>query len=449
MTKPHRLVALLPLILAVSAVAAGTAAAQEVDPFYSSRLRDGERKYAAGDFTGAARDLELACFGLLDDPPLLASCLVRLGLAQAGPGELEGFRETFRRLAEVEDRFGGYTRAVLPPDIRSAFEERLLARLDVADLASVAAFAPLARRKEAAALARLPVDQQRRRLAERIAAQPDDPAWRQALAELELSEGQPEAALAALQPVLAAGTTDPALRCLAGLAQAATGSCAEALTGLPSCGGERSGVAEARLGCLVEVGRLAEARRLLAVLRPELRRTREMQRLARELEAGGKGAEPAPPPPGAAEPAAPEATAETGTEAEETVGPLEPEEEARLQKARELLSQAQVASELTEPLRLASAVADAHPEHREAQHLVAEIAYRASRWETAATYFRRGGDPGLERPTLLFYMAVTFYEVGERQAAAEALRRCLPQLERTPFVERYAERILAGGDTPL
>lgn len=79
------------------------------------------------------------------------------------------------------------------------------------------------------------------------------------------------------------------------------------------------------------------------------------------------------------------------------------------------------------------------------QFLAGEIAYRASRWRDAVAYFRRGGDPGDERPVLLFYLSVALFESGEREAAAAALSRCLPKLEKTPLVESYREKILGAG----
>jgi hypothetical protein len=87
-------------------------------------------------------------------------------------------------------------------------------------------------------------------------------------------------------------------------------------------------------------------------------------------------------------------------------------------------------------------VADAHPDAREVQYLAGEAAYRNSRWADAAVFFKRGGAPGDDRPELLFYMAVALYEVGDQPGAAAALRRSLPNLQKTPYVEGYVKRIL-------
>jgi hypothetical protein len=112
--------------------------------------------------------------------------------------------------------------------------------------------------------------------------------------------------------------------------------------------------------------------------------------------------------------------------------------------AQALDKKAKTAGELAEALRLARDVADSNPQSREAQYLVAQIAYRASRYAEVVSYMRRGGDPGESQPTLLFYLAVAQYETGDREAARQTLSRCLPRLAKTPFVERYSQAILAA-----
>jgi hypothetical protein len=122
--------------------------------------------------------------------------------------------------------------------------------------------------------------------------------------------------------------------------------------------------------------------------------------------------------------------------------PITDAERKKMDQARQLLSQERPAKELKQAFQLAREVADAHPGAKEPQHLAAEAAYRISRWSDAATYFRRGGDPGDDEPERLFYMAVAFHELGDDTAAAAALRRALPNLRRTPYVDSYAKTIL-------
>ncbi|HYH45357.1 MAG TPA: hypothetical protein VEG34_06680, partial [Thermoanaerobaculia bacterium] len=169
----RRILGRLGLAAALAAGAAGAAGisapAWASDPFYTALLRDGILAYDRGAFGDAARDLRLACFGLLDEPEALAVCLVRLAVAQGAAGDAEGFQATFRRVVEVEERFGAYARAELPPAVRAAFEERVGKAIPAATLAAVPAFQRLARKPEAP-----PSDQKTRE--PRPAARPPAPA---------------------------------------------------------------------------------------------------------------------------------------------------------------------------------------------------------------------------------------------------------------------------------
>lgn len=129
---------------------------------------------------------------------------------------------------------------------------------------------------------------------------------------------------------------------------------------------------------------------------------------------------------------------------------LTPAERQRVERAREILSRARQARELDEALTLARPVADDHPTRTDLQQLVGEIAYRSSRWEESARYLKKGLAPVLgsdrssrfSRPELLFYLAVALYESGRPEEAAAPLELALPQLELTPFVQSYVEKIL-------
>ncbi len=306
-TKPYALPLLLSFFVAISAPAARAAG----DPFYQSLLRDGQQAFDRKEYATAARDLRLACFGMLDEPRPLAECLSRLALAQDGAGDIEGFRETFRRLTEVEDRFKGYSQAEMAPELRAALEARLTARIPAATLAGAPAFRSALARKGAAA---------------------------------------PPAAHAP-------ATVKPA-------------------------------------------------------------------------------PVPSPPVPSPMTVTAPMSASAPAPK------PLTDAERQKLDQARKLLGDRRTAKELRQAFELSRAVADAHPDSKEAQLLAAEGAYRISRWSDAATYFRRGGDPGDEEPERLFYMAVALYESGDAPAAAAALRRSLPNLKRTPYVDSYTHKIL-------
>jgi tetratricopeptide (TPR) repeat protein len=308
----------LCLLAAGCAVAFGIAtapSADAADPFYLDLLRDGVHASDRGDHAAAARDLRLACFGLLDEPKLLGACLTRLALAQDKAGDANGFRETFSRLVQLEERFQGYSQADLPAEVRSALTQRLAAMVPAPTLASSPAVfrGPAARSPDAQA-------------------------------------------------------TKP--------------------------------------------------------------RTDKPQPIERSTAPAPAPAEPAAPPPvqSSAAPAAPR----TLTDAERT----------KIETARRLLGEHGKVRELREAFQLAREVADAHPEIRDVQLLAGEAAYRISRWGDAAEYLGRAGGPADDQPELLFYLAVALYESGAAQTAADPLRRALPHLQRTPYIDGYARKIL-------
>jgi hypothetical protein len=319
----HRESTTLLLLLLFTAPAARAAG----DPFYQSLLRDGQQAFDRKEYAAAARALRLACFGMLDEPRPLAECLSRLALAQDGAGDVEGFRETFRRLTEVEDRFKGYSQAEMTPELRAALEARLAARIPAATLAGAPAFRAAPARKGAVATLLVP---------EKIPEKPPE-------------KSPPKAGAMASAPAAA-------------------------------------------------------------------------------------------PPPAHAPATVKPAPVPSSTSAPK---PLTDAEREKLDQARKLLGDRRTAKELRQAFELSRSVADAHPDSKEAQLLAAEGAYRISRWSDAAIYFRRGGDPGDEEPERLFYMAVALYESGDAAAAAAALRRSLPNLKRTPYVDAYTHKILA------
>ena len=344
-----RRIVLLPLLFLSAALPARAA----IDPFYQSMLRDGQAAYDRKDYASAARVLRLACFGMLDEPRQLADCLARLALAQDHANDVEGFRETFQRLVDIEERFKAYSQAELAPDLRAGLEQRLAARVPPATLAAAPAFrSTLPVKPEATAKA----PPQKAPPPKKGAAKP---------------ETRGNAAVAGKPAAPPAGSA----------AAPATGNATTPAAGGPA----------------VPPAKTA----------------------------------PAPSP-------APQAAATDPPAAK----PLTDAEHAKLDQARRLLAEQRTSRELREAYQLAREVADVHPELKDAQLLAAEGAYRISRWSDCATYFRRGGDPGDGEPERLFYMAVAFFETGDKSAAAAALKRSLPNLKRTPYVDSYAKKIL-------
>lgn len=486
----RRAVAAAALALAATLAPAAVPPAGAAHPFYEEQLRRGAAAFDRGEHAEAAEALRLASFGLLGEPPALTGALVRLALARRALGESAGAREAVERVLGLEERFGAYRAAGLPEPLRASFVELAAATVPAERLAGMPAFEELARRQLEDELAGLAPAARRQRLEELLAAEPADPRWPLLLGRLEMADGRFARAAELADRVLATTPESQPALCLRGLARAGAGDCAGAVADLALCDQSRSEVAVAitRLDCLAELGRWTEARDLAAALPPALRENRQVARLERRAEKNAPEAAPAPAaadaaaaetPAGGAAGAAAEAPAAgaagaaagappaaqpppSGAPAATAPAPVSPtppgpaperppdpalgaEDASRLATARAQLAAARTTEDLGEAWELASGVADCHPGSIEAQHLAAEIAYRSSRWAEAADYFRRGGEP--ERPERRFYYAVALYESGQAEAAAEVLSRALPGLRRTPFVERYAERIL-GAPTP-
>jgi TolA-binding protein len=328
-----------PSLLSLLLFLAAPTLAAAVDPFYLGLLRDGRQAYDRKEYAAASHLLNLACFGMLDEPKVLADCLARLALSEDKADDVEGFRETFKRLVEVEERFSAYSQGELPSELRAALEPRLVARLPAATLESVPVFRPLVAKKS---------DGKKPDSAATVARKVDTPG-----------------AAAVKKPE----TAPPAI-----------------------------------------------------VKKPD----------------ATPPSTPTTPAPAAAAAAKPPMPDLRPTDSK----PITDAERKKMDQARQLLSQERPARELRQAFQLAREVADAHPGAKDAQHLAAEAAYRISRWSDAAAYFHRGGDPGEDEPERLFYLAVSLHELGDDTAAAAALKRALPNLRRTPYVDSYAKTIL-------
>ncbi|HEV3077230.1 MAG TPA: hypothetical protein VHB47_22600, partial [Thermoanaerobaculia bacterium] len=282
------------MLAAALGVAGAPAARAATDPFYLDLMRDGMQASDRGDYATAAKQLRLACFGLLDEPERLAGCLTRLGLAQAAAGNADAFRETFRRIVEVENRFGAYTKTDLPPEVRAAFEQRALAAVPASTLDAIPVWKALLNRKLEAQIAQLPPRERRRQLEDRLAKEPRGIAWNLMLVDLDLAEGKNAAALARAEATAALAPRDARVLCARGLARAAGNRCGEAVADLEACSvataaggaglaGDGSGSAAALLGCRVELGQWRQAEEQVRGLPAALRKDRKIAALMQQV----------------------------------------------------------------------------------------------------------------------------------------------------------------------
>ena len=407
------------------------------DPYYLRQLREGSDDFNRQDYPSAVRHLRLACFGLLDEPLLLADGLTRLALAQGASNDLESVRATFQRIVELEERFGAYTKADIPAGMRKAVEDLFVVAVPEVTLRTSPAFARLVPSPQQR-VAAMPTKQRRAELDRLIRQEPTEAAWPVMLAELELAEGSTKRAYEAAEQALELAPDNPSALRVHGLAAAGERRWSAAQADLAKLGTATSdaAVAAALLAALVELGRSAEAVELYAQLPESIRRQPGVVAVAERFKQG-TGA-----PSGTAVPGSSGAAAAAPVAAAPLAVPA-PSLDEELARSRDLAALGKVG----EAYAVAKAAADANPASVEAQYAAAELAYRNGRWAEARAYFERGGVPGDDQPLRQFYYAVVLVETGDREAAATVLRRCLPHIRRTDYVKRYEAKILGTPDS--
>ena len=259
------------------------------DPFYERLLQKGKRALAT-DVREAEEDLRLACFGLLEEPPVLADCLVHLAVAQGLGGNDAAFRETFTRIHELELRFEIYADLELSPSVRETFEGRLETLAAYESLTNLAAFRPIAQRVLEDELASLSGNDRRRRLEALRQEEPGEIRWLIMMSEVELEDGNFNDALEMATLTLRRDTELLRAICVRGRAQAALGKCGEALGDLMSCdrdSPERNReVTLARIRCLITQKAWDDAETLLDQLEREGLGNAESRGLTRDVRRG-------------------------------------------------------------------------------------------------------------------------------------------------------------------
>jgi len=299
------------LVAAGLLAAAAVPASAAVDPFYSSRLQEGIASAERGNNADAVRSLRIACFGMLDDAPQLADCLVRLALAQAAGNDQEGFSQTFRRLVEGEELVGLYSKAGLAPELTGRFEAKVAEWIPRAALANSKGFQRLASDQREGQLAALQPKARRDRLARLEKEEPKVARWPLLLARLEKEQQNAKGALAAAERALKLAPDLGEARCLRGWGRSGTGKHAEALTDLAECRGSDPTFAVAELQSRVALQQWSEAAALLASFTAEQRKLPGVADLEKKIEAGTKQA------------AVPRTTPVAGEEAQRTSSPAQ------------------------------------------------------------------------------------------------------------------------------
>jgi tetratricopeptide (TPR) repeat protein len=439
MTKIPLLRILLGFALLSSAL--GVSAVGAADSFYLDLLRQGTRNAQAGKFPDAVQKLRIACFGFLDDPKLLARGLVRLALAEAATGNRVGFQDTFDRLAMTEERFGAYSAAEIPDVERNHFQKQAIDWIPDGDLLRIPIFEKLLVQVEQSELAGLPVRQMRSTLQQRLQSDEDNTEYLWRLAELEWREGKVRQAAPLVDRLLALEPANGQALCLRGLIGENKRDCGAAIAGLPLCAELESNTVLAGflLECLARAEQWDAAHRVTSTLDPEVLGNVRISQLISELPENETAPDDTP------EIAAGFVVAtEAATEPSETSNSegLAAVDSSRLEHARELLLRASQLDDLEASRLIATQLLDSYPDSQKVRFFAAEVAYRGSQWSEAVSHFEHLAPPTPDQTLLVFYYAVSLYENGDRDASIPVLESALALIERTPFVDSYANRIL-------
>lgn len=102
--------------------------------FYERLLARGTVEYESGSYSAAARTLEIASFGLMEQPALYQKAQMLLALSEEARGNFIEARAAIRRVLQIESISPTYPPDNLDPAILSGFEATAARLLPDADL---------------------------------------------------------------------------------------------------------------------------------------------------------------------------------------------------------------------------------------------------------------------------------------------------------------------------
>ena len=275
------------LLLILVLLCAPVLPAEGAEPFYLDLFEKGKSAATRGNLEEAKVDLEIACFGFLDEPDLLIEGLVHQALVSEALGETTRVTELLERLLLVERRFSVYEAADLDA-VRTRFEDLLYRRVDIERALEIEAFRHLGERRFAEQLAVGSPEQKRALLIERLEADPDELRFLRLLAEIELAQGLHSEALAHVDRILVQQPSDPQARCQRFEATTRLGLCEQALAETTSCPNlaAEPGIATELLTCLTAGAKWTEASMYLESLPASTRSISRLRKLERQVTKG-------------------------------------------------------------------------------------------------------------------------------------------------------------------
>ncbi len=440
---------------------------QQVDEFYKTRFVEAQTAYVEKRYNDAATEFRIGCFGFLDDPSLLSSCLAGLYLSQDHLGRANEAETTLKRFLDVERRFKVYGNVRLEQGMTSSFEDTLRKRVPEAVLLSIPSLAKLVE-TETQRLAKLPASERIAFLEGKAKSDPTNVAWPMALMR-EPSKGvDSKDTIKWATRVLELEPANPealAVRASAYLRKKDYSRARLDFLALP----RETQIKNTELLSAMFVAAVGSkdwdtADTLVSSLPPALRDDPAIASSIKRMESRS----PKQPPAGAAlaadasptattsgvpfatpaqrvenPPTAPQSAVPSVTSAASSTPARTPSEVPKrnyVKEAHALMAEGKNA-EARDVLKsaIAAGVTD-----RDTRKLLLEASILARDWKSAAQQatvlepFADGEGP------FMFYAAVARYETGDLAAAAELMKRAKQKIVPGPFVDYYTKRILGS-----
>jgi TonB family protein len=124
MRKSRRLFFLALTLACASLCFAAIQAAQQSDPFYTNLLEKAQKSFLAKNYAEAARDFEIASFGLVGNKILRAKAYVYLSLSQYYLKDVKASEKSMQEAAAIMEE-EGFSKLEIHESARPAFEKLL------------------------------------------------------------------------------------------------------------------------------------------------------------------------------------------------------------------------------------------------------------------------------------------------------------------------------------